>query len=430
MQGATQKTIRPLLGVNIGPAPAGKAGNADLTTAYQQIGVNLVRTHDFYGALDMAMMYPDRTRSPADSGSYDLKSSDAMWKAIVEGGFEPYFRIGDSWNNARPPANAQERANWARAAVEIVRHYRQSQWNGFTTPFRYVEIGNEPDSEQFWPRPHTPREYYELYVETAYALKQAFPDLQVGGPGLTPAGAFAPQGKKWLHDFLTFVRQKNAPLDFFSWHLYSNNPADWATAAQFYRSELDATGFQATAMHVTEWNTDIRTTGDRSAEAFALRTGGKGASILTAAWMAMQEDGVSVATFYRGPDPDMDAPTFYGLFYADGRPKRSALAFSLWAQLAAYPRQLHISASRPTALWVLAGQNEAGKAALLIANPTEAAVCYAVAGVEEHQLTLLQVNDADDRLQSLTASGNAVEISGYSVQWIGPLSPSAKGLTP
>ena len=128
-------------------------------------------------------MYADRMRDPTSPQSYDFRASDAMWRAIVEGGFEPYFRLGDSWNNARPPANAQERANWVRAAVEVVRHYREGQWDGFTTPFRYVEIWNEPDNQQFWPRPHDSQEYFQLYVETAQALKQAFSDACGAGYG-------------------------------------------------------------------------------------------------------------------------------------------------------------------------------------------------------------------------------------------------------
>ncbi len=417
--GTKGTTINPLLGVNIGPAPAGTdPNNADLTNAYRQIGVNLIRTHDFYGPLDMAVMYPDRTRDPANPQSYDWRASDAMWRAIVSGGFEPYFRLGDSWNNARPPANAQERANWVRAAVEVVRHYRQAQWGGFTTLFRYLEIWNEPDNLQFWQKPRTAQEYFQLYVETARALKQTFPDLLVGGPGLTQTGALTPQGQKWLHDFLAYVKQNNAPLDFFSWHLYSNDPRDWVNAARFYRRELDALGFQATTMHVTEWNTDIRQVGDKSAEAVALRTGGKGAAILTAAWVAMQENNIAVSTFYRGPDPAMDATTFYGMFYANGKPKRIALAFSLWAKLAAHPQRLIVSSAPETALWMLAGQNDVGETALLIANPTEAPVRYAVTGVEARRVTLLQVSDASDQVQSPAVEGQIIEIGGQTVQLV------------
>lgn len=415
----TGARINHLLGVNIGPAPAGKdPNNADLTSAYRQIGVTLIRTHDFYGPLDMAVMYPDRTRNPTNQLSYDFRISDAMWRAIVNGGFEPYLRLGDSYNNATPPANAHERANWVNAAVEVVRHYRQGQWNGFSTRFRYVEIWNEPDNQKFWPRPHNALEYYQLYVETARALKRAFPDLLIGGPGVTQMGAFTSQGKEWVHNFLKYVKQSNAPLDFFSWHLYSNDPDEWNSAAKFYRQELDSLGFQATQMHVTEWNTDTRKVGDQSAEAFALRVGGKGAAILTAAWIAMQENGVAEAAFYRGPDPAMDAPTFYGMFFANGQPKRVALAFSLWAKMAAHPQRLAVSSTPAGALRLLAGQDRAGEIALLIANPTDMPVRYTISGAGVHRLALSQVSDTSEQVQLLTVTGNVIEVGSNTVQMV------------
>ncbi|MCR4438044.1 MAG: hypothetical protein QHJ34_03275 [bacterium] len=412
-------TIAPLLGVNIGPAPSvtGPA-TADLTRAYQEIGVTLVRTHDFYGPLDMALMYRDRTRDPSDPAAYDFAASDFMWRAIVDEGFEPYFRLGDSWNNATPPANAQERANWVGAAVEVVRHYREGKWNGFTTPFPYVEIWNEPDNAQFWPPPRTRLEFFQLFVDAAKALKEAFPDLQVGGPGMMQTGFMTAQGKEWVRSFLGYLKQNNTPLDFFSWHLYSNEPSDWLIGARSYHSELDAAGFPSATMHVTEWNTDIMFVEEKSAEAFALRTGGKGAAILTAAWIAMQQEGVAAATFYRGPDPAADAPTFYGMFYADGRPKRVARAFSLWALLTTYPQRLAVAATPASSLWMLAGLNEAGERALLIANPTAEAVSYAISGIGAGRLSLLQVDDASADVQHPLVNDTVLSIPGYAVQLV------------
>ncbi|MDZ7385674.1 MAG: hypothetical protein ONB07_06065 [candidate division KSB1 bacterium] len=411
--------IAPLLGVNIGPlaSPVGPA-TPDLTQAYQEIGVTMVRTHDFYGPLDMCVMYRDRTRDPSDPGSYDFAASDLMWQGIVSGGFEPYFRLGDSWNNATPPTNAQERANWAQAAVEVVRHYREGKWNGYATPFRYVEIWNEPDLQQFWPPPRTRLEFFQLFVETILALKQAFPDMKVGGPGVTQMGFMTAQGQEWIRSFLSYLKDHNAPLDFFSWHLYSNNPEDWRTGARFYRSELDAKGFTSAEMHVTEWNTDIMTIGDNSPEAFALRTGGKGAAILSAAWMKMQEERVAVATLYRGPDPAVDAPTFYGMFYADGRPKRVALAFSLWSGMASYPKRVQVSASPEGVLWLLAGEDAAGQKALLVANTSDRAVVYAIEGTESTDMTVMQVSDANASVEELAADGAGIDIGAYTVQLV------------
>ncbi len=449
----TNASIRPLLGVNAGPLPAGRdPANADLTLAYRRSGVTMVRTHDFYGPLDMATMYPDRTGDPHDRDSYAFAQSDAVWKRIVDGGFEPYFRIGDSFNNVRPPASRQERNNWAQAAVEVVRHYREGKWDGFKTPFRYVEIWNEPDNQHFWPRPRVFQEFMELYMETAMRLKKAFPDLQVGGPAITHASSILPRGQRWTRDFLASVRKSGAPLDFLSWHIYSNDPEEWANTAQFFRSKLDAEGFRSVPMHVTEWNTDTRrfdmedTSGaeDASAgkfqepgarkipigprgaparrgirpkeESLALRTGGKGAAILTAAWIAMQENGVDLATFYRGPDPAMDAPEFYGMFYANGEPKKTAQAFSLWAQMAAHPRTVRASVVPRTGLWCLAGQDEAGERALLVANPTETPVLYRVLGLGQADVGLLEVSDRSKEIRSLTPPPDGVEIGEYTVQ--------------
>ena len=422
VDGVTNLVIRPLLGVNIGPIPAGTApNNADLTAAYEQIGVNMIRTHDYYGALDMSVIYPDRTRNPAIPESYNFVKSDQTWRAIVNGGFEPYFRLGDSWNDAMPPADARERTNWVKAAVEVLRHYHADKWGGFNTNFHYVEIWNEPDNQQFWPKPHTPLEYFRLYVETASAIKQEFPELKVGGPGLTPAGALIPQGRKWTQDFIDFVRQENAPLDFFSWHLYSNVPKQYSDVASFYRDSLDARGFTQTTTHITEWNTEIkRDSAENSPESLALRTGGKGAAILSAAWIELQQQNdVEVSTFYRGPDPDIRAPTFYGMFYADGRPKRVALAFSLWSKMTLYPERLAVSASPNTSLWMLAGQNDADKIALLIANPDNTSITAGIAFADMRkisQISLYEVSDTSDQIQTTSLNTQTFEIGANTVQ--------------
>jgi hypothetical protein len=417
----TGAVIRPLLGVNIGPIPAGNdPANADLTGAYRGIGVNLIRTHDYYNALDMSVMYPDMTADPALVQSYDFSRSDQVWRSITAGGFEPYLRLGDSYNNSRPPANAAERANWVKASLEVLRHYRAGKWNGFNTLFRYVEIWNEPDNAQFWPRPRTPIEYFELYCDTARAIKSEFPDLKVGGPGVTPAGALTPQGRKWVQDFLAFVRQSNAPLDFFSWHMYSNSPQQYAEAAAFYRSSLDAGGFTQTNKHITEWNTEIKRSQDSSADSVALRTGARGASILTACWIELQnQSDMDVSTFYRGPDPDIKAPTFYGLFYADGRPKSIASAFSLWYKMSGYSARLDTEMPQSSPLYVLAGRNSSGQTALLIANPGNTSTTPLINFSDGRQIkhvSLYRISGANQQVQTVSQGSTVPEIKAESVQ--------------
>ena len=83
----TGGVIQPLLGVNIGPIPAGAKTNTDLTDAYHAAGITMIRTHDYYGPLDMATMYPDQSADPRDPASYNFTESDRVFAAILAGGF-------------------------------------------------------------------------------------------------------------------------------------------------------------------------------------------------------------------------------------------------------------------------------------------------------------------------------------------------------
>lgn len=422
--GPAAGAVRPLLGINGPTLPSGEPGNPDMTSRYQELGVAQLRTHDYYGPLDMSTIYPDTSRDPADPDSYDFTASDRYFRAILDGGFEPYLRVGNSYDASAPypppdrcPANL---ANWASAAVEVVRHYDDAaRWG--KSPLRRVEIWNEPDNRQFW---DCDRErFFELFERTAVALKAAFPELQIGGPGLTPAGFLSPQGRAYTEAFLGHLAARAVPLDFLSWHLYSNDSAEFAQACAYYRQQLDARGFTQAGQHVSEWNTQVRD-GTMNDEALALRTGGKGASILTAAWIAMQEGGVAESCFYRGADPSLDLPTFYGLFYADGRPKKVALAFSLWARLAAHPVRREVTGQADSPLSVLAGSDDRGEIAVLIADATEGDASWSLAfadgrpALRRYEATAYEAGDAWDDVHPFRPSGLQSPIGAHTVHLV------------
>jgi xylan 1,4-beta-xylosidase len=408
--------IRPLLGVNVGPMAA-LPSYADLTEAYHAMGVTAIRTHDYYGPFDMWTLYPDQDADPADPASYNFEASDRVFAAIIEGGFEPYIRIGNSWRDdmsvQRMPYNPQ---NWTQAVVEVVRHFNDpAQWG--TSAVRYVEIWNEPDTERFWDG--TPEEFYRLYVNTAQALKSAFPDLKVGGPGVAPGGYFDPAGQAFVDGFLRYVAAENAPLDFFSWHMYNNEPQVYADAARAYRQKLDSLGFVDTESHITEWNTELSRIAYQS-EALAMRAGGPGASVLTAAWIALQEQAVDASYFYRGTDRLASQPTGYGMYYTDGRPKHVALAFHFWAQIADYSQKLAVNTGGAP-LWVLAGTNAQGETAILVANPSSEATSWQVIGLEDAEspaIVLQEVNDSSAAILTYELPQPAAVIGPYTVQYL------------
>ena len=411
--------IRPLTGINIGPL--GNEANPSLVDAYRTRGITLIRTHDYYGPLDLATMYPDRSRDPLSSASYGFatpmghegRSSDTVFASIVENGFEPYFRLGDSYNNARAPSPG-EIANLTAASVQVLRHYREGQWQGFRSAFRYVEIWNDPDNRQFWSQPADV--YFDFYVSASRAIREAFPGLRLGGPALMPAGCKSPQGQAWTRRFLDHVRQHEAPMDLFSWHMYSNDPADYAACAAFYRAELDARGFAAVPMHVTEWNTESRI----GAGGVALRAMAQGASINTGAWMAMQENGIEETLFYRGPDPTLDFPEFYGMFYADGRPKAVGLAAELWHEMTRFPRRMAVSGGAD-GLMALAGTNTAGGTAVLVTNLSNRSRTWSLEDRDEWAGTTAHVRTVSDDAQAVvatTSSGRTFVMPPYGVQLV------------
>ena len=139
--GSPAGTVEPLLGVNAGPLHWGtKITTQDVTSGFKQIGVRSVRVHDFPGALDMSVMYPDRTKDPGLESSYNFTTgynaatgttasdygSDYAVATLKDNGFTMYLRIWDSAQNVVAPTSS-ERANWARAAVQVVRHYQEGQ---------------------------------------------------------------------------------------------------------------------------------------------------------------------------------------------------------------------------------------------------------------------------------------------------------------
>jgi len=130
-------------------------------------------------------------------------------------GLTVYLRIWDSAAGAVAPSSG-ERANWTQAAVEVVRHYQEGKWSGYTGLIATVEIGNEPDSSNFWPSPYTKEDFFKLYSDTAKAIRAAFPTMKIDGPGITSSGFATTPGKQWTLAFLDYVKAAGAPLDFIS----------------------------------------------------------------------------------------------------------------------------------------------------------------------------------------------------------------------
>ena len=413
------KTIRALLGVNGGPVKniPDNPNSIDLVQQYKDVGIASIRIHDLYQGnaenfLDTSYIYPDSSKNPELNSSYNFAEGDRAFRSILQSGFEIYFRLGNSWGSSYNKEPVPENVdNWIKAAVHIVDHYYQLS-KSLGKPLKYIEIWNEPDNSVFWDKPFFA--YFDLYSRTAKAIKSRFPELKVGGPAFTPMFALTEKGKERARDFLRYVKDKGAPLDFFSWHMYSNKPEDYENGCKVVKELLAEFGFSHAESHVTEYNIELKQSEDIFLSA-------ESASLTTAFWITMQKEGVSQAFYYRGNDPDTDRP-WVGLFWVDGKYKPTAYAFALWSRLVPYGSMLDLEITNNDGLFVIAGKNSSSEVAVLVANTTGSSKNYSlnISGVDLAKLSvnICELSEKGDSLETRSASANALQVKPFGVQFL------------
>ncbi|MFZ5829094.1 MAG: GH39 family glycosyl hydrolase [Planctomycetota bacterium] len=359
--------IPSLLGTNRGPLSfARRPGEESMShvESFRRMGIDCIRTHDFYGPTDWYVIFPDWTADPLDPASYDFAASDERIKAIVENGFDCFYRLGTSWRGRSlrpindPPGTIRDRSGrvthvanrddfrkWAAICVQTVRHYTEGWKDGFHYPITYWEIWNEPDlAEQFWTG--TTDQYYMMYEEAARALKELNPKLKVGGPAST--GRLR---REYVEDFIGYCRERNAPLDFFSWHSYGGrggfNPHQNYQEAMRIRGALDNNGYPAAELILSEWNAGIQKVLFSDTPA--------GAAYYASTLACLADAGVSRAFQYCG-----DRHPGLGLHdLRTGELKLCAYSFMAWKRLLETPQRLAASGSDERGYNLIAGQDEA-----------------------------------------------------------------------
>ena len=297
------------------------------------------RLHDTGGAygrgvfVDIPNLFRDFDADENDPASYDFAFTDVLLTELVKAGVKPYFRLGVTIENyphirayrIYPPKDA---AKWARICEHVIRHYNEGWANGFTFGIEYWEIWNEPDSKtergsMMWLG--TEQEYFDLYEVSAKHLKMCFGDtIKIGGfascgfyavtdPEILEAQkngteAELPEAKQnliyfkeYFERFLVFIKEKNAPIDFFSWHSY-DPVANTLIHQAYVEKTLEQMGYGDIEIHLNEWNTHY------SVE----RMGTVGAAASSGAMMcAMQDTKMTMMNFY---DARIGLSNYGGLF--------------------------------------------------------------------------------------------------------------------
>lgn len=368
--------IKPLHGINNSPVKYGEP-MPELKAA----GIPFCRLHDTAGLfggthfVDIPNVFPNFDADPSDPASYDFAFTDAYLTSLTKSGMEPFYRLGVTIENhhkikayeIHPPKDFQK---FARICEGIIRHYNEGWANGFKYNLRYWEIWNEPENPPMWTG--TREQYFELYRVTANHLKKTFPNIKVGGyagcgfyslnrPNLMKS-KFHQSFLTWFDAFLAFVTnpKTQAPLDFYSWHLYTADPEEIILHAKYVDSKLKQYKLNQTENIFDEWNyiPNKPTQFDDMKEM-------PGAAFVASAFCLMQSSPIDKAMYYDA----LPERTYGGLYYFPSE-KVSKTYYSFLAYNALYKLgiQVQSSADSSNKLYALAAKNKERKAAVLLTN--------------------------------------------------------------
>jgi hypothetical protein len=452
----TDPVLKDLFGVIAGPDPSVHYSYPDLTEHFHDVGVTAVRNNDYFDdRLDIELMfncgglhYPSwETCDPNDPSNYDWTISDAQFQSWIDGGFEPFLRLGGESTNVDRrydfygPQNTKQEDNWIVAAKTVTGRYLY--WQGQGPRYEYGDIWTEFPGK-FWDR--TDQEFIDFYLKAYVELKAAYPELKWGGPGFnSQASGEVLNGDGGVAlDLLTQAYEKNIHLDWLGWHVFSNQAARWGSVAQAYDELLHGEGryssvpwaddgyYDNTEVIVDAYGLDPSVLVGASDELIDQTYNGPiAAAVLTGAFIQMQYADLDGAYYYRGGDIG-EQESRSGLFHGDqaGSYKPLSYAFKLWSTMYKdYPELVNVSLSQQGKLFVMAAQNSNGKTALLISNPTDKELSWVIKG-KKLDFTYTQVDGTLTGSEVQNGTNSKTTIPAYGVQYVILGSPSVVTTTP
>lgn len=295
--------IKPMNAVNNGPVYT-KNADQNLTNlpAFKEAAIPFARTHDAsicydYGGehiIDILSIFPDFNADPHSPDSYDFELTDLYLDAVSLSGAEVFYRLGNKiehWQKhygIMPPPDFKK---WAVICEHIIRHTNCGWANGCRRNIKYWEIWNEPDfNDKCWAG--TPEEFFDLFEITATHLKACFPEIKIGGP------AVCYYNEKWLIPFFEEMQKRNVPMDFYSWHCYSDTPRDFITAARQHRALLDKYGYTECESILNEWNYVCGWGGEAWKKSLSTEHSIKGAAFISAVMTVCQHENIDMLMYY------------------------------------------------------------------------------------------------------------------------------------
>ena len=388
--------VGPVKRVNgVGQPPlVGNLADYPMFHYLKDAGIPYSRLHDVGGRLgggmfvDIPIVFPNFEADENDPKSYRFAYTDSLLKALDKNGVEPFYRLGVTIENfverGYPPMYIhppRDYAKWARICEHVIRHYTEGWAGGFRMKIDYWEIWNEPDNNPdmnrnpLWRAPFS--EYVRLYGTVAPYLKEKFPHLKIGGYGScgyyagvgsdhVPAANSTPRTEHFVEcsrSFLAAARDNGWPLDFFSFHSYSN-PAEALRQVRFADEHLNQYGFTADRCErvFNEWLPYVSHKNLGS----AMQAAGVAAELI-----GLQNGPCDVACIYDARcGVGNYSPLFNPLTY---RPHKAYYAFTAFNELRKRGTAVAVQATGDKDLYVAAAKGEKD-AAVMMANDSDRAI--------------------------------------------------------
>jgi xylan 1,4-beta-xylosidase len=241
--------------------------------------------------------------SPLESPVHTFSYVDKVFDYILDSGARPFVELGFMprelatqtetlfWWRAHcsPP---KDMSRWVELVTKTVEHWIDRYGLAEVRQWRF-EVWNEPNLvPHFWTGTRT--QYFELYEQTAKAIKRIDPELRVGGPSTSVfvpddryKGEVQDRSKEhataaaedldaldwqpvWIEEFMTWCERRQVPIDFISTHTY---PTDYAFGADgvgvplsryadatpddlaLLRKLIADSAYPDAEIHITEWST-------------------------------------------------------------------------------------------------------------------------------------------------------------------------------
>ena len=155
---------------------------------------------------------------------YNFSYVDQIYDGLLENGVRPFVELSFMPRklavNLAPhafwykqlPSPPKDPAKWV-ALIEAFTRHLEERYGKTEVEQWYFEVWNEPNID-FWNGNPQQATYFELYDETARAVKRVDAEIRIGGPATAQAA--------WVDQFIAHCTKNRVPFDFVSTHVYGN----------------------------------------------------------------------------------------------------------------------------------------------------------------------------------------------------------------